>query len=380
MSKKKYQIKYSGDGAPSMKVRAKYDPMVQELADDFEIDIEIITCHGQRSFMPAEMDFDKFYIFAQLAPDVCKIKNTKIKKLTFGEKEFKITGGQLDIISLEEPKAQDVTLITDSTGKEIAAVYEASLYFLSDFIHCHNESELKSSIETFKYVINEATKTPELLKSLKSGAEEKGKRSLEIALKKQFKERLKKENIQLESASKIIDNYTQELTKASRKIISSQSIISSIRENLKEIPAALDKKWESTKKLEGGNLFESINFQRNAVKAITTDIFVEEKGIWYQLGKFEITLEFEGNVRIMSLWPERGSACQHPHVAEDGKPCWGNLSGELPKRIAESEFDVAFVEVHTFLSHYSQEGGPHAHINNWHTATKEQIEAITVKS
>ncbi|HUV84236.1 MAG TPA: hypothetical protein VMV86_00920, partial [Methanosarcinales archaeon] len=211
-------------------------------------------------------------------------------------------------------------------------------------------------------------------------AEEKGKRALEAALKKQFKERLKKENVQLESAQKLIDNYTQELTKASRKITSTQSIITAIHENLKEIPKALDKKWEQTKRLEEGELFESVSFQRNSVKAITAPIWITEKKKTYQMGRFEITLEFGGNVRIMSLWPERGPAQQHPHVNTDGRPCWGNLSGELPKRIAESEFDVGFMIVHTFLSHYSQEGGPHAQIHNWPEATEEQIEALKVKS
>lgn len=379
-SKKKYQIKYNGDGMPSMNVKKVYDKAIQELADDFEIDIEVFTCHGNRGFMPQEMDFEKFYIFAQMAPEIFSVKNSTMDKLVFGDEEVKITGGQIDILSIIEPRPKDAQIICDSKGKEIAIVHDASLYFLSDFIHCASKEELDASIATFKYVMNEATKTPELLRALKSGAEEKGKRSLEAALKKQFTERLKKEKIKLESASKIIDNYTTELTKASRTIISTQSIIQAIQNNLEEIPGALEKKWESTKRLEGGNLFESISFQRNAVKGITTNIFVQEKKIWYQMGKFEITLEFGGNVRIMSMWPERGPVQQHPHVNTDGRPCWGNLSGELPKRIAESEFDVAFVEVHTFLCHYSQEGGPHANINNWPQATTEQVEGWQGKS
>jgi len=234
--KKKYQIKYSGDGSPSTKVRTVYDPLMSELANDFEIDIEIVTCHGQQGFMPQELDFNKFYIFAQMVPDTFTTKSGKINKLVFGDKEIEITGGQVDILSLTGAKPKDAMIISDSSGQEIAIVYEASIYILNDFIHCHNQKELDNSMETFKYIINEATKTPELISALKSGAEEKGRRALELALKKQFKERLKKEKIQLESAEKIIDNYTQELTKASRKIISTQSIIEVIQKNLEEIP------------------------------------------------------------------------------------------------------------------------------------------------
>jgi len=373
---KKYQVKYSGDGTPSTKVRAIYDPLIQELANDFQIDIEIITCHGNRAYVPQEMDFEKFYILAQMSPDICEVSADTLKKITIGGKEITVSGGQTDTLKLAKPIPSGMTVVSDDNGQELACVYDATLYFLNDFIHCHNEKELENSMEMFKYVLNEATKTPELLRALKSGAEEKGKRSLESALKKQFAERLKKERIQLDSASKIIDNYTQELTKASRKVISTQAIIEAIQRNLEDIPAALDKKWASTKKLEGGHLFESVSFQKNSVKAITTPIFVKEKKLWYQMGKFEITLTFDGNVRIMSMWPERGPQQQHPHVNGDGRPCWGNLSGELPKRIAESEFDVAFVEIHTFLCHYSQEGGPYANISNWPQATPEQIEML----
>jgi len=373
---KKYQIKYSGDGTPSTKVKSSYDKLLKELANDFEIDIEIVICHGKYDYIPAELDFEKFYIFAQLVPDIMESKNKKISKLQLGDKELEVTGGQSDSLVIKGNIPKDVTVITDSNDQQVAIVYDASLYILNDFIHCHSKPELDSSIEVFKYIINEATKTPELITALKSGAEEKGRRSLEMALKKQFKERLKKEKIQLDSSEKLIDNYTQEITKASRKIISTQSIIKAIHNNLEDIPISLEKKWNSTKRLEETLIFESVSFQRNSVKAVTTPIFITENKAIHQLGKFEIILEFNGNIRIMSLWPDRGPGQQHPHVSADGRPCWGNLSGELPKRIAESEFDVAFVEIHTFLCHYSLEGGPYADISNWPVATAEQLEML----
>ena len=371
--KKKYQIKYSGDGTPSTKVKSSYDKLLQELANDFEIDIEVVTCHGKYDYIPAELDFEKFYIFAQLVPDVIAYKGKKLSKLMLGDKEVTVTGGQTDSMKIVGAMPKDATVINDSKGEALAIVYDASLYILNDFIHCHSKDELDNSLEIFKYIVNEATKTQELLKALKYGTEEKGRKSLEIALKKQYKERLKKEKVLLDSSEKLIDNYTQELTKASRKIISTQNIIKAIHSNLEDIPESLEKKWNSAKKLESTPIFESVSFQRNSVKAVTTEIFVTEKKVTYQMGKFEIVLEFNGNIRIMSMWPQRGPSQQHPHVSAEGRPCWGNLSGELPKRIAESEFDVAFVEIHTFLCHYSQEGGPYANINHWPQATAKQI-------
>ena len=82
---KKYQIKYSGDGVPSTKVKGEYDKILQEIADDFEIDIEVITCHGNPGFVPPELDFDKFYIFAQLAPETFKTKKSNFTEIDTGE-------------------------------------------------------------------------------------------------------------------------------------------------------------------------------------------------------------------------------------------------------------------------------------------------------
>lgn len=371
-----FSVKYSGNAVPSTYVKKEYDKELVKMANDWQINTEVITCHGDASNIPPEMDFDKFYIFAQMAPDVIKTKKSKIKELTMGGKKYAITGGQQDILEIEGEIPAGMNVIKDETGINIAIVYDSSLYFLSDFIHCHNNEELATSLATFMWVVNEATKTPDLMKALKSGAEEKGKRILENVLQKLFKASLKKEQLQLESSIKLVNEYMTNLVTAQRKILSTQAIIGAIQKNILDVPTALEKKWNSTKKLAGTSLYETISFQRSCVKGVTTPIFVKESGTWYNLGKFEVVLSFDGNVKIHSLFEKRGPAQDHPHVS-GGTPCWGNMSGELPKRLAESEFDVAFVEVHTFLSHYSREGGPYATIDKWPAVTdKSKIEEL----
>jgi hypothetical protein len=369
---KKYTHKYGGDSQPPMGAKKAYDEILSKLSSDWEVDVEIVICHANRDVVPAELDFEKFYIFAQMVPDMFSIKSAKLDKIDMGSEVIEVTGGQKDTIVIPTDVPSNVSVILDKSGQPLAVVHDASLYFLNDFIHCNNPAELERGIKTFKFVINEATKTPDLIRALKSGADEKGKRALEHVLQKQFKERLKKEMIQLESSTKIIDEYMSNLVKAQRKVMSSQSIIRALQSNISDIPSALEKKWDSTKKLAGSPLYESISFQKTCVKGTTTPIYIKHSGVWYNLGRFEVELGFGGIIKIHSLFAERGPSQDHPHV-NGGNPCWGNMSGELPKRIAESEFDVAFVEIHTFLSHYSREGGPYATIDNWPAVSDPKV-------
>lgn len=372
MSNARHNVIWSGDEPPAGAVKKAYDELLEPMANDFDIDISMTVCHGKRELVP-EMDFDKFYIFGMMTPDIVDCERDKIQELTFGGNKVKIEGGQSDILKITGTIPDTIDVISDDNGVAIAMVYEASLYFLTDFCHCKNKEQLDKSLITFKYIVDQATKTDELFRALKAGAEDKGKRALQHALSKQFKDRLKKEESALSSALGLYDKYTVNLTDAQRKIIATQAIITAIKENIGSVPTALTKKWDATKKLEGSKMYESISFQRNCVKGTTVPIYIEEKKQWYRIGKFEIVLNFDGNIKINSLFHDRGVSQDHPHVS-GGNPCWGNMNGEPQKRIAESEFDVAFVEIYTFLCHYSQEGGPYANISHWPKVSKKEME------
>jgi hypothetical protein len=365
---------WSGEEPPAGAVKNAYDELTEPMSKDFDIDINLVICHGKRELVP-EMDFEKFYIFAMMAPEGLEVERDKHKELVIGGKRWKMDGGQADYLKVIGEMPESMSVVNDEAGTPLAIIHDASLYFLNDFPHCKNQEQLNRSLATFRYVIDEATKTDELFRALKAGAEEKGKRALEHALSRQFKDRLKKEESALTSAQGLYEKYTVNLTDAQRKIIATQAIISAIKENIEHVPKALQKKWDSVKKLEGSRMYESISFQRNCVKGITTPIYFEYGGKWYKFGKYEVVLSFDGNIKINSLFRERGIAQDHPHIT-GGNPCWGNMNGEPQKRIAESEFDVAFVEIYSFLNHYSQEGGPYANISNWPTFNKEDVDKI----
>ena len=374
MSDAKHNVVWSGDEPPAGAVKKTYDELLEPMAADFDVDINLIVCHGKGELVP-EMDFDKFYIFAMMAPEMLKTERDKIKEISVGGKKWKTDGGQADILKITSDIPESVSIINDEAGIPIALVHDASLYFLSDFPHCKDQGQLDRSLATFKYVVDQATQTDELFKALKAGGEEKGKRALEHALSKQFKDRLKKEESALTSAQGLYEKYIVNITDAQRKIIATQAIIHAVKGNIESVPKALEKKWYSVKKLEGTKMYESISFQRSCVKGITTPIFFEFSKKWYNFGKYEVALYFDGNIKIYSKFADRGVSQDHPHIS-GGNPCWGNMNGEPQKRIAESEFDIAFVEIYTFLNHYSPDGGPYAHIDKWPTVDKAKVDEV----
>lgn len=372
MSDAKHNVVWSGDEPPAGAVKKTYDELLEPMAADFDVDINLVVCHGKKELIP-EMDFDKFYIFAMIVPESISVERDKLKELVIGGKKWNMDGGQADILKITSDLPKGTELIKDEAGTPIGVVHDASLYFLNDFPHCKSQEQLDRSIATFKYIVDQATKTDELFKALKAGAEEKGRRALEHALSKQFKDRLTKEESALTSAEGLYEKYITNLTDAQRKIIATKAIITAIQQNIDYVPEALDKKWDSVKKLEGTKMYESISFQRSCVKGITAPIYFEYEKKWYNFGKYEIVLSFDGNIRINSLFTDRGVAQDHPHVSS-GNPCWGNMNGEPQKRIAESEFDVAFVEIFTFLNHYSKDGGPYATIDRWPVVSEEEVQ------
>ena len=366
----KYSITFEGDPM-GKKVTAHYGKIMEEYAKAWDTDIVFVLCHGDYDRVPRALDFDKFYIFIQLLPEVAEgVESTKITHYMLnGEKVvFPISaetsdcpqGDALRYSKLPEGAEE----IVDEEGTVMAVTYDSSLFIANDFIHCRLKEDLISSEKTFNYLIDKVANDTNLLTHLKAGIEVKSKRVLEAALKVQLKQRLDKENIQLKAAQDTLNKYEQSTVDCHRKIITGANIVNVLRNNLADIPSTLEKTWEELYRIEGGPMYTEISFTKSGVKAMTTPITVKFNKKEYYMGNFAVTLGFDGSTEIRVT--ERigdSEAYDHPHVSS-GKPCWGNFSGEIPKRIGYGEFDVAFVQIYTFLCHYDS-GNPYRQIEHW---------------
>lgn len=356
--------------------QAAYQKMLVAMANKFDTDIVMCVCHGKYDLIPQDLDFDKLYIYAQLLPrETEEIHKIDIKGFTLNKEkiEFWNKEGQPDpcpqgkSLSYKKP-IRNSELILDDLGVVMATVSDGAIYVHNDFIHARDKRDLDNGFAIVEYILNYAADKTKLLKHLKSGVEEKSKRVLEEILKSQYKIRFDKEQIQLKASKDVITQYEKGITEAVRKVISTEKIIEALKNNIDDVPMALDKTWKSIEKMKDGKTYSNICLTKTCIKAVTTPITCKFKGEEYAFGRYEVSLYFNGECKIKGLDTRVDNHYDHPHVT-NGSVCWGNFSGWIPKLIGSSEFDVALDQVYTFLCHYD-EGNPYKRIDAWPKAIK----------
>ena len=354
-------------------IQTAYQKVLDDLAKKCDNDVVVCLCHGKYEAVPAEMSFDKFYLFIQLLPKEFEgVKKHQIKSYRMNGKDIilpvKDEGPQKcpqgdTLTYTRAPERTEV--IHDEAGVAMAAIHDGSLYIMNDFIHCRNKEELDISMQTFNYIIDYAMNKTEVLKHLKAGVEEKSKRALEHALKFQFTQRLDKEILQMKAAKDTIVQYEKGITDAVRKVTATEKIVDAIRKNMLDVPGALEKTWREVNKMKDSASYETISFTKTGLKAVTTPVVIEHAKKKYDMGRYEVCLNFDGTSKIHSIDKAKGgdSGYDHPHI-NNGNVCWGNFAGYIPKLIGSSEFDVALVQIYTFLCHYDS-ASPYRQIDHW---------------
>ena len=375
------EVIFAGDQV-SKQPQALYEKFLRTVADKHDIDIILTVCHGKYEVVPVEMSFDKLYIFVQLLPKEFE----GIKKATV--KGYKINGEDL-IFNVKQDeknpqaspcpqgdslifsKAPDRSIIiVDDLGVAMAAILDGTLYIMNDFIHSRDKDDYVLGAKEFEYIFEKALAAG-LIVSVKDGLEEKSKRSLEAAVRIQFTSRLEKELVQLKAADDTISQYEKGIAECTRKAMSIRKIVDAIRSNISDVDTALAKIWKNVSKMSGGKLYSNISYTKTGLKAISNHITIEHQKKMYDIGRFEVTMLYDGTCKIICLDRKIDGRYDHPHIT-DGQVCWGNFSGTIPKLIGSSEFDVALDMIYTFLCHYDT-GNPYKTIEHWPTVVAKPV-------
>lgn len=380
------EIQFVGDTI-SKQPQKLYEDILRIIADKYDVDIVLASCHGRYETIPQEMSFDKLYIFVNLLPKEfegtkkVKLKGFKIngEELLFSVKEDEKDPGnqgpcpQGDSLSFTKAPSRAI-IINDEAEVPMAVILDGSLYIVNDFIHSRSKEDFKVGSAEFEYILAKAI-VAGLIDSVKGGLEEKSKRSLEAALRLQFTQRLEKEMVQLKAANDLIVQYEKGICDSTKKYASTMRIIDAIRGNIEDVENALNKTWKSLDKMAHSVLYTNISYTKNGIKALTAPIIIKHDKKDYDLGKYEVTLSYEGTCKIIGINPKIEGRFDHPHIS-DGNVCWGNFAGQIPKLIGSSEFDVALDMIYTFLAHYDT-GNPYKTIEHWPIKAKEVKKEVT---
>jgi hypothetical protein len=118
--------------------------------------------------------------------------------------------------------------------------------------------------------------------------------------------------------------------------------------------------------LQKTGLYTSIAPQDDGfIKAFTGPVSIEYQGHEFPLGCYEIAISNACDVKIEALEEHPDASFPHPHVAEDGYPCLGNISATLPSLLASMRIAEALQLIYEFLSSYSPETGPYEKISHF---------------
>jgi len=373
MDQEKCNVEFTGDLA-GKQVTSRYSKKLEKYSKKWNTDIVVAICHGSRERVPNELEFDKLYIFTQLLPESINYNKAHVPSFKINNKEITLpikedaTDGpcpQGDTLSFDTSLLpNNAKIIADENKVPMAVIYDTAIYILNDITHCRNEKEFAVSMEIFDYILDQSVNKTDFLDYLKAGMEEKSKRALVLALEAQFSKSLEKEKLQFKAARDTITQYEKGIVECQKKVIVGERIIEAIKNNMEDVPKALNKTWESIARLKDSSMYTNISFTKTSIKAETTPISIKYNANEYDMGRFEVIMKFTGETLIAGI-DNLGKSTNHPHPHISGSnPCWGNFSGQIPKLIGSSEFDVALVTIHTWLSHYDK-ANPYSTIEDW---------------
>ena len=131
---------------------------------------------------------------------------------------------------------------------------------------------------------------------------------------------------------------------------------------------------EALAQLQSAGQFSRIALDDQGVlRATTSAITIEHDGHEFPVGRYEIQIPTNGDVRIKALDEHPNADHPHPHVARDNRPCLGNISGDLAKLIGKMRYAEALQLLFSFLTSYNSEN-PYEKIGHFDPSGEYQDE------
>lgn len=161
-----------------------------------------------------------------------------------------------------------------------------------------------------------------------------------------------------ELASREVNEAEREVERLNRRIKDyEETLLNFIRERKMAMAKAEGLRVQSLKGAEGINdelqkltnisSIDSVSVDGREKEVVlhTKDIYINNAGKRYYIGKFNVRINpLNASVKFINLNNCRrsywGSKCHHPHVDQQGYPCWGNVGTAVRNYIQQNEFQA----------------------------------------
>lgn len=126
-------------------------------------------------------------------------------------------------------------------------------------------------------------------------------------------------------------------------------------------------------------IIESFNLNGELYSFISPPIMIKLEEEYIDLGKIKVTVNMTtGDTRFEGYTYEPLAGHCHPHVYQDGKPCWGDSERSIPRLIASADLAAVTLSIIDYLRGYNPES-PIKPLDGWRGVTltpKKQTDVI----
>ena len=119
----------------------------------------------------------------------------------------------------------------------------------------------------------------------------------------------------------------------------------------------IEKQAEGIMSLIATGQYEEVTPAKDgSLYARTSNILIEHDDWVFELCRYEINIDTTGKVTIHSADSIEAESYPHPHVDSNGKPCWGNIGGDVAKAIGRMRVFETLTLLYDFVASYNEDG------------------------
>ena len=250
------------------------------------------------------------------------------------------------------------TVLTDQEDKNVLQILGNNWYILFPTIDYFNE---QTSQTIFENVLALGWKS---LQSPPTRQRSLGRRQW-LAQTRSWME-IYEEGVEKEAEKmrREIASILQRAAELQRDLVALRSVQESMKTNafkrdfLRRMPRDL-------KRIQTHALVARVEYLEQALHVITRPLTVEHEGVSYLVGAFTIRINSRGAVSVWSEAPTHQKRISHPHISNEGTPCYGNAGAAIAMAAGEARYADAINYILTWLTRGYSPNLADAKIEQW---------------
>ena len=124
-----------------------------------------------------------------------------------------------------------------------------------------------------------------------------------------------------------------------------------------EVQSEVRSQFTYLRRLTDSGLYAEFRVKLGRLLGLTEPVVVEHKGKKYDLGQYVVQIDKSGTIEVEHF---KRRDPPHPHLSGSAsRPCFGNISQDLPKLVGMERYGLVFQMVHEWLASYNEKDKYH---------------------